>query len=472
MTQKLIFFAFSTKRIRVSMNISESLKNYRNIETKILYDPKKISKHYWLGSPSDHNALIPVEQSFFSPNTKKTKSMISKIFASTTLERLLQRVNQVYLFKLVKGFIELFENQKEELFINLVEAKANSILQVLLKNGACNDLSNVIMVLEGDRTVDFELPSLLLKTRFSQLSLILLEIADCASKKELLKHKRFNKFNSTTSYRRKYHSLIKNTSEAGKLFYKFYECVALKKLDILSPNPWIMGSSPLVNDVFLKFSRTSQSETSQNSYHATVRYNNFINEYTTLTDNLNFTDIQPYDNFVLFAVPQFYEDGVELSFFGKRRIKNDLYKIVKNLSCSGESIVLSLHPKQYRGNYEYLVINDKVMISHEDVHKLILKCKYLVSTESSVLDIAWQNSVSCLIWIPKYWKSYNIISQAISTREWSRIFSRSQDISKLSIDSFILGTQSYYSTLDYKSKISNLNKLDSLKDLSTLLLRT
>ncbi|WP_219704232.1 CDP-glycerol glycerophosphotransferase family protein [Marinomonas lutimaris] len=245
------------------------------------------------------------------------------------------------------------------------------------------------VILTTDRSTGAELSIAALATRV-KLELIVISFAISAGidSSEKMRKSCFYYYEKNISWNS---TLLPN----GKIisFFKKFEKKVIESLGVKIDNPWVLGagfSDCMLVDSIREKERLVEMGGNSDKYFVVGQ----ISHDKVFRSNINRMDVNKKvrkkynlkrESIVLVAVPQYYEHGL----CDKETHFSIINEMIEILSCLNYDVVLSLHPKMNRHNYEFIAFDkDNVVIVDEDLNEILPICDVFVSTYSSTLSWA------------------------------------------------------------------------------------
>jgi len=271
----------------------------------------------------------------------------------------------------------------------LVSKKIKKILfEVMVIDDLISTKNVEKIVLTTDRTVGIEL-SAAITAHKRGLDVVVASFAisaDVTSSEKLRKSKLYF-YEKSDSWNT---AILPNGKRIS--FFKKHDKKVIELLKVKISNPWVLGAG------FSDYMLVDSEREKQRLVHLGGERGKYFVTGQMSHDQLFNTNKDRADikrryllkyglsdkKIILIAVPQYYEHG--LCDRGKHfYFLSEMIEVLSNLDCN---VILSLHPKMIRSDYEkFLRLNTNITIADESLSNILPVCDLFVSTYSST--VAW-----------------------------------------------------------------------------------
>ena len=283
----------------------------------------------------------------------------------------------------IDSFASLMEKQ---LALNSLASKNRIILQAL------ENRAPYLIVLPSDRQFHgFEL--LLLNSRAYQeipkLIIFTAYPANGSSLEALRKNSQHNVTNRPKFVELFPKQVRRESTEKMLISYYSQGCtLALKQTKLLPELPWVVGKSScckiLVQDEFQRDFLCKNGVHEKRILHFGNRFSGQKNLTRTEICRRYFLDAEK--PIAVVALPQHIEDSV----FSREEAYKFVIDVLKGLQLLEANILISLHPKMDRENYQFIKDDFQLKIAKEDLEDIIATADVFFSSYSSTLLWAYQ----------------------------------------------------------------------------------
>lgn len=323
---------------------------------------------------------------------------------STEFVQKIKNKTKVFLWKFIPILFDNFYIR--ELIIRKKVNFYNKQLDVSLK--VLEKIKPMALVIPGDREMGYE-PAILKACRIIGIPSIVIPIASAASVEGGLVFRRNNnncKITNNHSLKNKYpqqwvHDIVSNNDF---LFYSKLNTIALDRVGMLPKNPWgVLGGGYsdvlLVSDEVAKETAISKG-VSENKIKITGHYMHdelfhAMNNSSLKKNVYKKYNFSPEKKLFIVGASNWYEAGL----MSQKESMNEnifLFDLLSKLDCN---VLVSLHPRQQRGDYENIVSKYKnLVVSDYPLSNIISVADlYVVQTGSSTISWAIMTHVPVLI---------------------------------------------------------------------------
>jgi shikimate kinase len=348
----------------------------------------------------------------------------------------------------------------EQLIIHRTLFRAEKIKAGLSVNGIDIESDSTIFLMETDRGSSFERPLLFLRSKNDLIRVVLLELADSAIEKDLIKFaKESSRKPILNRYKRRHMEQFKNQIYEKRLYLEVPEMCAWEILGIGSDFPWRIGLNRAVDLTLLRRNGAIAEYEKYASYQEKYKYiGDPISDFLLAPLNTNYSNSMNSDLRILLAMPQYLVTQREFrySFQKEEYIKRILLDLVEALSRIASSVTIVLHPKLIPKDYLSYQKFSNVKLSFNSIHEEISRHNCMVSTGgSSVTKFAWLLKMPVLVYLPQKWKLRSLYAKVESSRPWTEVITRSEDLLKLELSDFFNQAKNYYESKEYVEELKS-----------------
>ena len=178
---------------------------------------------------------------------------------------------------------------------------------------------------------------------------------------------------------KKYPNLFHKYKNKSICFYNIPTLFCFRKKKFIDKlNPWVLGASfngTMIDD--------DDDVVQEKVYKRVLSANNFyVEKALSITKNI---DVDK--NFVVYALPQFFEHDLLTSEQATDYIDITVGAISKLCKKNGLSLIISLHPMMSKDRYDYLSVRYDVLIDPFPIYECIAYSKIFISSFSSTTKV-------------------------------------------------------------------------------------
>jgi len=467
-----LIFAFPDKRLQ------SAIMFFRGIESELRN--QRIDVAFIVKNRNDYNTellrdlkdvkVVDVSEAFqdFGVEQQSPKSETSKAAPQSNLDT----TRRGTVFKAIRDLARRMgrdlsfgqlDKVIEQLIVYRILFRAEKIRSELMKNGIDIEKDQTIFMMETDRGSSFERPLLLIRNRFEKSRVILLELADSATEKDLIYFAK-EKFHKPllNRYKRIHLESYKSQVYKERLYLQIPETRAMEILEIGSKFPWRIGLNNSVDLTLLRRpSVVAEYEYLSSKERKFAYLGDPISEYLYNPRRSNIPTVEGENLEILLAMPQFMVTQREFRYIFQKskKIRKSLEDLVQSLSEIAIKVTIVLHPKLSWEDYKVFNSIPNVVLSRNSIHDELQRHNCLVSTESSVMKFAWLLKMPVLVYLPRQWRLTALYSEINASRSWTKIIGKRGDLLELKYSGFFDRTRAYYASKAYEEELSE-NLLD------------
>ncbi len=319
--------------------------------------------------------------------------------------------------------------------------------------------TNLVFLAEGDRNLDLEKPLLMIKMKYSNIKYVICEVADSATEKDLSIYpkEKFSKL-FTSKYQKLAQHKFKNTSYKGTYYHPHAHSNVLWEFGVDSTYPWRIGFTKGVDLTLLRNRQSIIEMTEIELDTSNFEVIGDINFDSLLRKKLHQVKTKKKNTSRLaIALPNWLEHDREIRRGNLRKVRPFLYQVFTALANHFDEIVIVLHPKQSRNDYEFLEEIPDVTISDNSIYDEIVKATVFCATNSSTLNLAHVLGIPVIVLLPKFWKLSDIGTKKLSSSQWVKIIKSPSQISRRMISDLQQASSEYFSSIAYLNDNEVLN---------------